>query len=784
MDRLELVAPAGSLPHLKAAINGGADAVYLGYKKFGARFYAENFDLAGLKRAAEIAEKAKVKIYLTLNTLIKNSEIEELVNFLNNYINICNDGILIQDFGLYKIIKDLFPIIPLHTSTQLNIHNTPSVELIKKMGFKRVVLAREMTLNEIKEIVDKRILEVEIFGHGSMCSSYSGNCYFSSFVGGRSGNRGRCTQPCRMKYKLIEKNGKKYRYLKVDGNFLLSKSDLFTLNILPQIIKSGIDALKIEGRMKSPEYVGIVTKIYRKYIDRYYLNPTQYKVEEDDLYKLTQIFSRELGNGYLKDKYPKEIISFKKSGSVGNLVGRIYKIEYEKNKEEKRIKSIYIKSRQQINSEDVLEVWTNKGNEHIKIKSYKIDKRITDGRKKIIIYKIPIKKKTDISINDRVFRIFDKKLDEEAKKLYKDVIFKTGKKNIKNNFSLTEKKIRDYLTKNLLQKKEGLNKPINNKLDFSGPNLIANVYDLNNLKSSLNGDAEYIVYSNFYDLFYGNKSGIIFDEIKKVKNLCDKDNKNFMIDIPFILYDEDIDMLKERFYKIFDANINSFQVSNLGALNILDKISQKENFNLKIFLSSSFNLFNSFSIHYFKNLINNNFNEGKNYKNINLKGVELSPELNLNEIKTIISNFRKDKSSSFKFSIFSYGFFPVLTSRYKINYISDEYDRKKEYYLEDIKGYKFRVSMDNMGNMVVFNSKKICTIFDLEKIYDAKVDLIEINTRYLKENETYKILKSYKKAINILSNKGIQKYREFVSFLKEDILFKNYTRGHLFRGVD
>ncbi|MDD5600367.1 MAG: U32 family peptidase, partial [Actinomycetota bacterium] len=193
--------PAGGMNQLIAAINAGADSIYLGYKKYGARAYAENFDSDQLKEAVSIAHNYGIKVYLALNTLIKDSELRGVLDFLRQYTAICEDGIIIQDFYLYKIIKDLFDHIPVHASTQLNIHNIYSLKLMKRLGFKRAILAREMTLEEIKNLCKKKLTEIEIFAHGSQCYSYSGSCYFSSFISGKSGNRGKCLQPCRMKYK-------------------------------------------------------------------------------------------------------------------------------------------------------------------------------------------------------------------------------------------------------------------------------------------------------------------------------------------------------------------------------------------------------------------------------------------------------------------------------------------------------------------------------------------------------------------------------------------------------
>ena len=254
IKKIELVAPAGGWSQLIAALNSGADSVYLGYGQFGARAYAENFNLKQLKKAIAIAHKRGSKIYLTLNTILKDSELSEMLFFLDQYLMMCRDGIIIQDLGLYKMLSDLYPgMVPIHASTQMNIHNVRSLSLLGELGFKRAVLAREMTLDEIRGVKKGTGIDLEVFGHGSQCYCYSGNCYLSSFTGGRSGNRGRCTQPCRMKFELIAKGSDGLNYLAGAPLYLLSKNDLCSLGILPEIIKTGVRALKIEGRMKSPE---------------------------------------------------------------------------------------------------------------------------------------------------------------------------------------------------------------------------------------------------------------------------------------------------------------------------------------------------------------------------------------------------------------------------------------------------------------------------------------------------------------------------------------------------
>ncbi|MCJ7727225.1 MAG: U32 family peptidase, partial [Actinobacteria bacterium] len=591
INKIELTAPAGGWDQLVAAVNAGADSVYLGYKKFGARAYAENFDINQIKKAVGFAHSHGVKVYLTLNTLVKDREIPEVINFLSEYIYICSDGIIIQDYGIYKILKDLFKTIPIHASTQLNIHNIYSLKLSGNLGFKRVILAREMTLDEIKDLCKKKLMEIEVFGHGSQCYSYSGSCYFSSFVGGRSGNRGKCAQPCRMKYKLLERDAGKYNYIISDGSYIFSKGDLCILDIIPEIIAAGISAIKIEGRMKSPEYVGMVTKIYRKYIDLYYENPLNFNVDEYDYYKLTQIFSREMGTGYLKQKYPKEIISLKKSGSIGNFLGRVYKIAYEGNDDRKKlkIKSIYIRSKWKINSGDIIEIWTKKGNSRINIGNFKL----IDEKDKRYTYEITINKKSSILEKDRVFKYFDKKIDDEAKSLFKYDINKDSAAVLSRvktqDNKINEKEIENYLNKFLLKNNKAAGEEPERKLTLS-----AYIYEKECIEPAIDKGITHIIYSNFKEIVYG--SNFKDSLIKSLKKYNEFKDIKISINTPSILYDDEFISLKKNILKLLDCGLNNFKISNPGVLELLNEIGCKDKSDINLYLGFNFNLFNSLSV--------------------------------------------------------------------------------------------------------------------------------------------------------------------------------------------
>ena len=316
MKKVELLAPAGSYESFLGAINAGADAVYLGGMKYGARAFAENFDEETLCRVIYYAHLFDRKVYLTLNTLMKQSELNEVEAFLTPFYNAGLDGVIVQDLGLLSYLKKRFPLLELHISTQMAVTGPHSVRMLKEVGAVRVVPARELSLKEMK-LLKQEGLEVETFIHGAMCYCYSGQCFFSSFLGGRSGNRGKCAQSCRLPYQVNldskeNKNSKKEEYP-------LSLKDMCSIELVPELIKAGIDSFKIEGRMKRPEYVAGVTAIYRKYIDTCYENGLQkIKVEKEDWEALKSLYIRtDIQDGYYKRHNGKEMVTIHKPSYSG-----------------------------------------------------------------------------------------------------------------------------------------------------------------------------------------------------------------------------------------------------------------------------------------------------------------------------------------------------------------------------------------------------------------------------------------------------------------------------------
>ncbi len=298
--RPELLSPAGDYECFVAAIKAGADAVYLG-GNYSARAYAKNFTTEEILTALDFAHLYGRKIYMTLNTLMKDTELSSIRSYLLPFYRAGLDGVIIQDIGLFRLLHEEFPDLPLHASTQMCITATDGLNLFSEMGAKRVVLARELSLDEIRRIHDTSDQELECFIHGAMCYAYSGKCLLSSMLGKRSGNRGRCAQPCRLPY---------------NGKYLLSMKDMAVLDILPKLIDAGIASFKIEGRMKSPDYVAATAGIYRKYIDLCVDHPEErYQIDQKDLDLLLKLYTRSShSRGYYEIRNGAEMITISESG--------------------------------------------------------------------------------------------------------------------------------------------------------------------------------------------------------------------------------------------------------------------------------------------------------------------------------------------------------------------------------------------------------------------------------------------------------------------------------------
>ena len=322
---IELLSPVGDFECLKAAVQNGADSVYFGASLFNARASATNFDFDELEKVINYCALRNVRTHLTLNILIKDSEFKEAAMVAKKAYELGIDALIVQDVGLAQFLMKLFPDLPIHASTQMTIHNLEGVQELEKLGYSRAVLSRELSMQEIEFICNNSNIEIETFVHGALCISYSGQCFFSSMVGGRSGNRGRCAQPCRLPYELVEEKSSNNKTSEsvIDKGYLISPRDLCSLEFIPQLIKAGVKCFKIEGRLKSPEYVATVTRIYRKYIDMV-LNDEEYIVDEKDIKDLKQIFNRGgFSSGHLSNHSNHDLVFKEKPNNMGLYIGNV-----------------------------------------------------------------------------------------------------------------------------------------------------------------------------------------------------------------------------------------------------------------------------------------------------------------------------------------------------------------------------------------------------------------------------------------------------------------------------
>lgn len=323
---VELLSPVGDFDCLKAAVQNGANAVYFGGQLFNARYSAKNFNKDGIRDAVNYAKSRNVKINFTLNILLKNNEFDDAIDVVKYIYELGVDAVIVDDLGFAKYIIDNFPGMEVHGSTQMTIHNLDGAIALKNLGYSRVVLARESTLSDIDYICRNANIDIEAFVHGALCISYSGQCLFSSAIGGRSGNRGRCAQPCRMYYNMLETSDN-VSYKNIGKGFLISPRDLCGFNFIPDLIKSGVKSFKLEGRMKTPEYVATVTRIYRKYIDLA-LSDNEYVVDKNDLHDLMLAFNRGgFSKGCLGGDDNHDYVFEEKPSNQGLYIGNISKID-------------------------------------------------------------------------------------------------------------------------------------------------------------------------------------------------------------------------------------------------------------------------------------------------------------------------------------------------------------------------------------------------------------------------------------------------------------------------
>lgn len=468
MRRVELLSPCGNFECLKAAIHNGCDAVYLSGKNFGARKYADNFTLDEIVEAIKYSHLYGVKVYVTVNTMIYEQEVDSVIEYLKFLYKHNVDAVIMQDIGIISKIRKILPGLEVHASTQCHNHNDEGLQLFKDLGVTRVVLDREMSINEIKEL--KTNIELEVFVYGALCVCYSGCCLFSSMNGGRSANRGACVGSCRLPYKFIEDD----KYIKTNGEYLLSTRELNTLEHIKELIEAGIDSFKIEGRMKSPFYVGFVTKLYRTYIDKYY-NHEDMTVREEDIINLKKLYNRKFTSGYLFND--NNVMNIMTPNHQGVEIGRVIDVNNKK---------ITIKLNNYLSQNDGI--------------------RFKNSNKGMIINKLYNKK--DLLVNRcEDIAVIDNKIGIKDK----DIVLKTLDYELENNLSKYEEKkiginyyVEAYRNKELVvviddgnnkikyigdKVEESINSPISReKIIYQLSKLGDTIYKVNNISIFMDND--------------------------------------------------------------------------------------------------------------------------------------------------------------------------------------------------------------------------------------------------------------------------------------------------------
>ncbi|MBK5242706.1 U32 family peptidase [Clostridium sp.] len=783
MDKIELLAPAGSMESVIAAVQMGADAVYIGGSKFSARAFAYNFDNENIARAVDYCHIYGVRVYVTVNTLVKDNELNEIMEYVGFLYSEGVDALILQDTGLIYLVKNNFPDFEMHASTQMTIHNGEGALLLKDIGFKRIVLSRELSLKEVNYISNTLKVETEVFVHGALCICYSGQCLMSSIIGGRSGNRGRCAQPCRLPYTLIDKNSNR-----TDEAYLLSPKDICTIDNLKDIVATGTSSLKIEGRMKKPEYVAGVVEIYRRALDNVYNNTIQ-KLDKDTKV-LTQLFNREgFSKAYLYCNTGKDMMAYKVPKNSGLPIGRV-------------ASDLSVTLLDDVVLKDGI-MFSDDGFSISKIILNGLDVEKAEKGNKVML------KPTKYKAGDFLYKISDVELMNELAKSYSDKYKRKIDLNLSIEFSVNKPLSisASYMGESfhalgdLVQ--VAVNKPLEslriiqnlsktgdtpfkiNAVDFeSFEEGFVPMSALNSVRRELIDDIQnYIIgkykrekniqinYNKKHKEHQENQGNTMPETLiyvtrqEQLKAVLEMGFDNIAIN-PFMrqcnidltlcsanMYLKISNIIKGEFESVCEfiennlCRVKGIITANLGIIN---------RFNKKITIIGDYklNVFNRYSGDFYENLLN---------------GTCISAELNQKEIKEIAVK------SSLPLQIMVYGKYELMVSEYCA--IGSVFGNKSEkntcvekctkgrYTLKDRKGAEFSINTDKYCRSYIYNNVPVNLISNMSEI--VKNNIFSFRLDFLDENyeETIEVLNNYIK-------------REWQGELK------NYTRGHYKRGVD
>lgn len=804
---MEILAPAGSPELLYAAIAAGADAVYLGGEFFSARKFAGNFDNLQMKEAVHLCHSRGIAVYVTLNTLISDNEIDKVKEYLRFLDSIYIDGLLIQDLGIAYLANKITPNIPLHASTQMTVSNLAGVQFLESLNFKRVVLSRELSLDEIEYIANNCRAEIEIFVHGALCVSYSGQCLMSSFIGGRSGNRGACAQPCRMPYHLTDDMGRPIK--KESGRYIISLKDMSGIQDIETIKKSKVVSLKIEGRMKSPEYVYDVVSSYRKALDQDCCTGME---ETSQLQKkLEKRFYRGFTSAYYHDDIGADMMTSIIPGNRGIMAGTIEKINQY---------SFLFKNIVNISQEHITGVSYVTSDYKIAFISEKNINKVNGNIYQCLMQKKPLDKSHIYwHIKERKYNINREKL--QGKTIIDFSVFAAVGSPLtliasdRNNHSITIrssyqcekankhvaslKDVKEQLMRlggtpfllgdlKLKNKECMIPKSILNTLRKEAVHHLSNCIEKDFVKSTHNFSDKIIPLPNIQTTTFSMKPEISIrtEQIEQVKSALKAGCKEIIFGgdsyhhqvLSVSKYKEALELVKNangriifatprvlrekhsKEYLLLLSDIaklkpDAIEVSFLGILNWYNKYIK----DIPLVGGSSLNIFNK---------------EGLNtIARLGMSGVMLSPELTIKQIAYMTTN------TTIPIGITAFGRSEMMISDYCVIESVITGDKKKKcpgiclhhhYNLKDEQGRLFPIRTDEWCRMHILNSKVLDMRPYMNKLIQAGVHRIHIDARAI-EGDIYKITRSF---VDILSGDAP---------LPKVDSNATITRGHFFRGV-
>ena len=754
--KVELLAPAGNMASAVAAINSGCDAIYLAGPQYGARAYADNFSLDELKEVIKFAHIRDKSVFVTVNTVLFEDEIKDAIKFLEFlYLNDC-DGVIVQDLGLVEIILKKYPDMPVHASTQMNIHTFSQAKKLQDLGFKRIVLARETPFEVIKEIKEKLSVEIEVFVHGALCVSYSGNCYFSSVVGKRSGNRGRCAQPCRMLYKLDDNKEKYY----------LSPKDLCTIEEIRKLVEIGVNSFKIEGRMKRSEYVGQVVSSYRKILDN-----KEYDLNKE-INDLKLIFNREFTKGFLFGEHNNKFINVENQNHQGIKIGKVLssnnnKVRVKLDKELEFGDSIRIVSSKKTDAVTINQMYLNsnlikkaKKGDIVTFKTHENELENGDIFLTTSISQINTLQEK-ISNNDYIVNINgscyakDGKLVLEVSDGKNKVIATSEEDVVSSNNDLTER-IKEQLqkTKSTIYRFKELKINLNK--------MMISIKGINQLRRDalvLLDEARSKRYNNrvvrkyyFDELSYEKESPKITVRVKNEEQLV-------------MAINEQVERIYVEDYKLYQKYKDQNVLYSEARVNPIDTMNS--------LTSSIANLNGKYSSVYMN--VNNSFAIYKLLKE-GCKSVGLSIELSKDDIEETIENFESRYNFTPNLEMMVYGYYELMISKYcpiqkKYNVEKKNCNlcMKERHYLVDRMGFKFPIIKGEGCYTKILNCKKTYLLHNLIELKKMGISSFLLDFSIETGEETKEIIRLFKEGLN----------KEMPKTQVNDVTFGHYNEGVL-----